>query len=196
MSNQVYPELPGVSINVVRTQMWRNAVKETDSGREFSRAIWSSPRRRYKLKYEFLRAGAATPEMQTLLAFFNAHQGSYDTWRFRDPDDHAVVDEPLGTGDGVRVAWQALREFAGLVEPVYELDGAPIVKVAGVATTAFSVSSTGLITLNSAPANGAAITWSGSYFWRCRFAKDQMDLERFLHDLWKLGQVDFTTVKP
>jgi uncharacterized protein (TIGR02217 family) len=196
MSNLVYPELPGLGFGVIRAQVWRNSVRETDSGREFSRAIWSSPRRRYRLKYEFLRSGQAFPEMQTLLAFFNAHQGSFDTWRFRDPDDHEVADEPLGTGNGTRVAWQAIREFAGLVEPVYELDGTPVVKINGVATTAFTVSATGLITFSAPPANGADITWTGDYFWRCRFTKDQMDLEKFMQDMWQLGQVEFMTVKP
>ena len=196
MSNLVYPELPGLAFGVIRGQIWRNKVAETDSGREFAQAIWSGPRRRYRLKYEFLRSGAVYAEMQTLLAFFNAHQGSFDTWRFRDPDDHEVTDEPLGTADGVRTTWQAAREFAGLVEPVYELDGAPVLKVDGVATTALTVGANGLITFDTAPPNGAAITWSGAYFWRCRFLTDQMDFEKFMQDLWQLGQVEFKTQKP
>lgn len=53
----------------------------------------------------------------------------------------------------------------------------------------------GVFTLATAPATGAVVRWSGSFYWRCRFAADQLDFEKFLDKIWQAGQVDLITVK-
>ena len=53
----------------------------------------------------------------------------------------------------------------------------------------YSIGSTGLITFVTAPANGAALTWSGSFYYRCRFVDDEARFDRFLDDLWQIGEI-------
>jgi len=46
------------------------------------------------------------------------------------------------------------------------------------------------VQFSTPPANGALLTWSGSYYMRVRFADDKMDFERFLHQLWSAGKIE------
>lgn len=60
----------------------------------------------------------------------------------------------------------------------------------------FSCNSQGLITIDPASSNGATITWSGQYYWRCRFDTDELGFEQFMSRFWKTGEVKLITVKP
>ncbi len=53
----------------------------------------------------------------------------------------------------------------------------------------------GVVTLAVAPATSAFLTWSGTYYWRCRFEDDQTAFQNFLYQLWEAKQVRFRTVK-
>lgn len=202
MSNLVFPSLPGLKWSSFRTPMWSNTVKTTDSGREFARAAWSSPRWAYRLQYEFLRADS-NAELQQLVGFFNKHRGNFDTWLFLDVDDSTALDQQIGTGDGVTTQFQLLRSYGGFFEPVYEPfttgPGVPAIKVGGTLKTAgtdYTIGANGVVTFAAAPASSSAITWSGSFYWRCRFKQSQVELEQFMRQLWSARSIEFTTRKP
>lgn len=131
MSDAILPSFPGLTWNVVRKPQWSTVTKTSVSGREFRAAQYSYPIWRYKLTYEVLRASNALPEMPQLAAFFNAHRGSWDTWLYSDPDDNAVIAQQFGTGDGSTKAFQLVRSFGGYVEPVFDLNGVPVVTFGG-----------------------------------------------------------------
>lgn len=197
MSDAVFPSLPGLKWNIKRASLWKTLKQEFVSGKEMSVALMTYPNRRYSLAYEVLRAGAEA-ELQTLEGFFNARQGSHDTFLYDDPDDNAVTDQSFGTGNGTQTVFYLARTRGGFTEPVQALNGAPVIKVAGVtkATPAdYSISATGAVTFTSAPANGAALTWTGSYYWRCKFLQDAAEFDQFLQDLWSLQRIEFRTVK-
>lgn len=124
MSNEVFPALPGLMWDIEREEQWKNMSRESDSGRDFTRAIWTSPQRHYRLQYEFLRSGAEA-ELQALVGFFNRHKGDFDTWLFDDPMDNVVVNEPLGVTNGTQSTWQLTRAFGGASSPVFELKAPP-----------------------------------------------------------------------
>lgn len=199
MSNAVLPSLPGLAWNVQRKPQWATVVKTSVSGREFRSAQQSYPLRRYKLTYEFLRAGSAAPELQQMEAFFNARQGSWDSWLYSDPDDNTATAQAFGAGDGATLSFQLVRSFGGYLEPVLDLNGAPQIFKAGVLQTAgthYSISATGLVTFTAAPAAAAALTWTGTYYWRCRFLQDALETTQFMRQLWDLKTLEFVTVKP
>lgn len=50
------------------------------------------------------------------------------------------------------------------------------------------------LTFAAAPAVGAALTWSGQFYYRVRFDKDVMDFEEFMNDFWALKKCDLTGV--
>jgi len=104
----------------------------------------------------------------------------------------------FGAGDGSTKVFQLSRAFGAggftFVEPVQNLNGAPSIYVGGVlknAGTDYTISSTGLVTFSSAPANAVALTWTGGYYYRCRFLQDELDLSRFLQGLWEAKKVEF-----
>lgn len=197
MSDAVYPDLPGLKPTVRRSLSWKTLKDESVSGMEVSVALMTYPNRKYTLAYEVLRAGAEA-ELQQIEGFFNQRQGSHDSFLYDDPDDHAVTDQAFGAGDGARVAYPLLRARGGFLEPVQSVNGAPTIKVAGVtliAGTDYTISALGVVTFAVAPAIGAALTWTGAYYWRCKFVLDVLDLDRFLHDLWQLQRVELKLVK-
>lgn len=197
MSNSIFPSLPGLSWNVVRQPVWNTVVQTAASGREYRAAMWTYPKWSYKLSYEVLRGRSALPEMQTLAAFFNGHRGSWDSWLFRDPDDYLVANQNFGTGNGSNKAFQLVRAFGGYIEPVFE-PGAYTVYLNGAAQTLNThyTQSNGLITFVTAPASGAMLSWSGTFYWRCRFVQDQLEFNQFMRQLWELSRVEFITVRP
>lgn len=200
MSNEVFPELPGLKWGVRRAPVFNTTVKRAVGGREYRALNQLYPTYRYKLSYEFLRDWRqSVDELRTLVGFFNARHGSYDSFLFDDPDDNATENDSFGVGTGTTTAFQLFRSFGGFSEPVYDLKAAPLIYKDGVkltATTHYTVSSSGLVTFVTAPAAGAVLKWTGAYYWRCCFDKDEADFDKFLQDLWELKTLEFHSVPP
>lgn len=197
MSNAVYPiGLPGLQPAATVAPRFSTRIQSAVSGRETRAAFMAYPLWDVSLAYEFLRATAAAPELDTLAGFFLQMRGSWDNFLVAVPNDNAVTDMAFGTGNGASAAFQLTRTRGaggfGFVEPVQNLNVLGAVKVAGVTKTLgtdYTVSGAGLVTFATPPAAGAALTWSGSYYYRCRFLHDQADFSRFLNDLWELKKV-------
>lgn len=200
MSNAVFPSLTGLKWGVRRSPQWKTIKRESVSGREYRAANMTYPRYTYRIGYEFLRdKRAGVDELRTLVGFFNARKGSFDSFLFADPDDGAVTAENFGTGNGSTTQFQLARSFGGFQEPVYDLNGTPLIYKAGVlqtVTTHYSISSAGLVTFVTAPTAGQALTWTGSYYWRCRFERDLVDFDKFMRELWELKEISFRTDPP
>ena len=199
MSNAVYPTLPGLTFDVEREAMFKTDVKTTPSGREFRGAQMTSPLYTYTLNYEFLRNLQSFTELQTLVGFFNARQGSFDSFLFTDPDDCSATAQLFGTGDGTTRAFQLLRSYGGTNEPVYDLNGAPVIMVGAltmVLGTDYTINSTGGVTFTAAPGAGSSITWTGNFYWRVRFNNDTLNATKLMQGLWEAKKVQFITVKP
>jgi len=198
MSTAVYPVMAGLSWPVKRTPTWNTRVQKTASGRELRMQLYSYPLYTYELQYEFLRGDARYAEYQTLLGFFNARQGQFDSFYFDDPGDNTVPassPQSFGTGDGSTKTFQLVRSFGGFVEPVFALNGTPTIMINGVATAAYTVSN-GKVAFSAPPASGAAITWYGQFYWVVRFAQDTSEFNEFVYNFWSLGKVELQTVKP
>ncbi len=198
MALPVFPTLPGLAYPVKWTPIWSTIHQVSASGKDSPLGVWSYPKRRYELSFEFLRSIAATPEMQTLVGFFHSVRGSALAWQFTDEDDGAVTAQAFGSGTGAQTAFQLVRSFGSFVEPVFAPSGTPIITVAGVTKTAgvdYTIGTTGLVTFATAPANGAALAWTGSFNWLCRFDNDTLDVTKFMDKHWSADSVTFTTVK-
>ena len=199
MSNQIYPTLAGVMFDSIRTPVFKTDIKTTPSGREFRGAQMTYPLYKYSLTYEFLRDMTAFNEFRTLLSFYTARQGCFDSFLYFDPDDNAISSQAFGTGDGATTTFQLVRTLGATVEPVYDISGNPQIYVNGVLqtlSTNYSINATGGIVFTAAPALSAAITWSGSYYWRVRFLTDEQAFSKMMNSVWETKQIQFITVKP
>ena len=58
MSNEIFPELPGLEWNGHWTPQFKTKIQTAVSGKEYRSAMMASPLYRVSLSYEFLRAGA------------------------------------------------------------------------------------------------------------------------------------------
>jgi uncharacterized protein (TIGR02217 family) len=192
MGNAVYPSLPGLEPTVRKLPEFSTLIRRSVSGNEVRASQRAYPLWEFVLGYEVLRGGVEL-ELQTLVDFFCARRGAFDSFRFTDPDDCTVTGQQFGTGDGATLQFQLVRSMiaGGFLEPVMNLNGAPTIYKAGVEQSAgYTVSATGMVTFDAAPAIGAALTWDGAYYFRCRFQRDSSEFERFLEDLWKNKKVE------
>src|SRR5579885_791888 len=114
-----FPTLPGIAFPVTRTTRWASLRQKAISGRETFQPLWQYPVRDYEVSFALLRADAARQEYQLLLGFWNAVMATPGgLFRWNDPEDNAVANEPTGTGDGTTTAFQLVRAQGGFVEPV------------------------------------------------------------------------------
>jgi hypothetical protein len=51
------------------------------------------------------------------------------------------------------------------------------------------------VTFVIAPASSAALTWSGTYYWRVRFLQDSSEFTNFMQQLYSAKKISFKTVK-
>jgi len=198
VSNLVFPTLDGLKPTRTRAAVWKTAIKESASGKELRAAWMTSPRWRHSLSYEVLRETAEYTDLQQLIGLFNACRGSWDNFLYRDPEHDTVVDQPFGVGDGLTTQFQLVRAYGGFVEPVSALNGPAAIKKNGsvlAQPAACSISAEAVVSFAMAPAIGEALTWSGRYYWRCRFLRDELEIDRFLDDLFEARRVEFITCK-
>ena len=200
MSNSLFPVLPGLMWGFRRVPTHHTTIKTAVSGREYRSRDQASPRYTYKASYEFLRdKRRGYDELSVLLGFFNARGGAFDSWLFDDGDDNSVTAQAFGVGDAVSTTFQLVRTLGGSVEPVYAVNAAPQIYVNGTLKTVgtdYTVGANAGITFTAAPAAAAVLTWSGTFYWRCRFVLDQLEFNKFMWRLWELKTCDFITVKP
>lgn len=168
-------------------------VVQLASGLESRNARWQGSRRRWDIGGSVLRMDDA----HALLAFFEARRGRMHGFRFRDPVDNSsclpsgeisALDQVVGTGDGETTAFQLVKRYesGGIsVERVVSkpVEETVVVAVNGVVTTAFVVDwLTGVVTLESAPVEGAVVTAGFAFDVPVRFDADRLELALVGHD--------------
>lgn len=196
----IFPLLPGQMFTTQKSEIWSSRVSTATSGRERRGAIWSYPKWQFKVGYEVLRDTPAELELQKLLAFFGMRRGKFGEFYYFDPSDNFVPNQTFGTGDGTTATFQLTRTIAvgaiSLTEPVLGVQGLPTITVAGSPVSGFTIDTYGRVTFASPPANGAALAWTGTMMFRCRFDQDQLDVEQMMQRLWSSHGVSFVTVRP
>jgi len=141
--------------------------------------------------------------------------GRAGTFLFTDAQDNAVTQANSGmlnvtpgaafpmspNGDGVSTQFQLARSIGGVAwDIIQQLNGTPKIYINDVQTYAFSISN-GLVTFNPSvevPPNNASLTWSGSYYYLCRFDEDTVNAVRMFTtnsgaDLWNVDSIKFTS---
>ena len=164
----------------------RTEITTLVSGREARNTPHADSRRRWD-------AGPglkSLDDVDTLLAFFEARRGALHGFRFRDPLDNRSckpslapqpTDQVLGMGDGVTTGFQLVKRYESggdswtrtIAKPV---DGSVRVAVDGV-EAGFSVDlTTGVVTLDIAPADGAEVTAGFAFDCPVRFDTDRLEI--------------------
>lgn len=92
MSSATFPTIAGATITVKRTPRWSTKVQKATSGKELRSAWQSRPIYEFQVTFEFLRQGVRPgdgtyTEAATLIDFYNARKGAWDTFFYTDPHD-------------------------------------------------------------------------------------------------------------
>lgn len=156
------------------------------SGHEQRNTPWADSRRRYE-------AGLGVRHINDLydaVAFFEARRGPLYGFRWKDWADYrsgrpgdvpAPTDQVIGTGDGSARTFQLVKSYGDLTPWARDITkptaGTTRVSIDGAETTAFSVDeTTGVITLDAAPAAGETITAGFEFDVPARFESDRFDV--------------------
>jgi uncharacterized protein (TIGR02217 family) len=159
------------------------------SGREQRNQRWARSRRRYDAGYGV----KSLADLSAVVAFFEARRGRLIGFRWRDPLDFrssaaaspTALDQPIGTGDGANRVFQLAKSYGGPPNPYVRAitrpaAGSVLIAVAGatLAANLYTVDhATGLVTLTTAPASGAAVTAGFLFDVAVRFDTDELDVE-------------------
>lgn len=196
MSNAVFPTLPGIKFRK-RMLRWSTSVRESASGREYRASTgYTYPRYKYSVPMDFLRTAAPTAELAQLAGFFNARQGRFDDFLYTDPEDNAVTTpQSIGTGNGVTTQFLLVRAYGGFVEPIGRHNGTPVIRVNGAVVSNYTLDDFGVVTFSAPPGNGLPVDWTGSFYYRVRFDRDETTFDELWNGVWKADTLDLLTVK-
>ena len=192
MSNDLFPTLAGLQWDRIKKPEFNTNVQTAVDLSELRSSFASAPIYNFVRQYDVLRDDTLNNELKTLMGFFLSHYGSWDSWLIQDDDDYSVTAQPFGTGDGAATQFQLARSLGSFGEKVSNLNATPsIYKNAVLQTSNYSINSTGLVTFTSPPTAGVLLTWTGTYYYRCRFANDVSEFNQFMRNLWENQQVEF-----
>lgn len=120
-------------------------------------------------------------QLDTLLAFFRGRKGRAHGFRFKDWSDFKATGQLIGTGDGTNKTFQLVKNYtsgAGSESRIIKkpVSGTTKIYLNGVQlTSGWSISSsTGIVTINTAPGNGVPVTADFEFDVPVRFDTDRM----------------------
>lgn len=152
------------------------------SGAEARNALWAGSRRRWDVGSAVTRLDT----LQTVVAFFEARGGRLSGFRFRDAlDDRSsapgaavsATDQVIGMGDGETTAFQLVKAYGGYARRILKpVAGSVVVAVGGASVSASVNAATGIVTLGTAPAEGAVVTAGYRFDCPVRFDADRLDV--------------------
>jgi uncharacterized protein (TIGR02217 family) len=198
VSETVFPALPGLKWGNTKTPVWDTKTQSSASGKEARAQFQAFPRWKIGLAYEFLRERPGFTELQSIVGFFNSRKGSFENFLYDDPNDRAVSNLTFAVAPGGSVVkFRLLKSFGGFLEPIGGLNGTPSIYKGGVLQSAatYSIDADGWITFNTAPAAASVLSWSGLFYHRVRFVRDEMEFSQFLKDLFEMKKVELITDK-
>lgn len=170
---------------------FNTVVLRTDGGTTQTNQNWQYPLYMGNIGYGI----RMKEDLFDVINFFWARRGRLRGFRFRDWSDYELVDEVIGTGDGVTRDFQCTRVYDDLALPFTRKITRPVedectVKVDGVTVSPsnWGVNSGGIIHFGPAatPALGATITISGNFDIPVHFGSDKLDVEM---ELWNVGSI-------
>lgn len=191
MATAIFPELRGLSWDVTKTPEFFTLSKVSPSGVDIAASLSAYPRWHFSLSYECLRAGAEG-ELEKLLGFFLSCRGNAVDFLYRDPSDYKVSCQTFGVGDGRTVTFQLCHNIGGFIEPLCDTVNETIYVGDTQKDGGYTIRD-GIISFIAPPAAGKRLTWSGDFYYRCRFKESSLEVQNFAFKLWSARSVEFVT---
>lgn len=157
---------------------FKTTVITQSNGFEKRNVDWALARGEWDIGYGI----QSLEDLYDVINFFYARQGRARGFRFKDWSDYQGVEENLGVGDGVQVAFQLRRQYvSGVVtynRPITKpVAGTTRVFLNGIETFAFTVSTlTGIVTLGAPAGAGVVVTSTFDFDVPVRFDTDKLNI--------------------
>lgn len=191
----VFPEFPGLTFEGSKVPGWSTSIQVAVSGKEARAANWVYPKWSWTLVYEVLRQDTLLAELAQLVGFFNQRRGAWESFYYRDPTDCQATSQRLGLGNGSLENFPLIREFGGFVEPVGGCKTMSAVYLNGVAQTTGWTASGTMLSFSLAPATGVVVSADFEFYHLVRFVRDEIEVRRFVRDLWEARKVELVSDK-
>lgn len=209
------PVYPGANLlkGLAYTSKWSpnffNQTATSATGADIDVAIAQYPLHDFELTYSFLRDGLGWQgalsglEFRTMMGFHLALGGSRGRFLYRNPDDHQVFRNQIAVGDGTTTSFLITRSFGAngysSAEPVGQVNTTAGVNVylgtsaTPVCPSLYAIDTTSpvanMITFQTAPTAGQAISIDMEYFYYCKLADNSNTFEKFMSRVWNVSKV-------
>lgn len=166
----------------------RTDVVALASGHEERNQRWADSRRRYNAGYGV----RSLDDLHAVIAFFEERRGRFHGFRFRDRADWkscpplgepAATDQALGTGDGTTAAFQLAKTYGAAHAPWMRAIAKPVAGTVRIAVDGTELAdgwsvdaTTGIVTFDTPPAQGAPISAGFAFDVPVRFDTDFLDV--------------------
>lgn len=190
MSYNVWPTFTGRGWKIKKRPITSTLIANADSGAEYRTSRYQYPLYEFDIEIPYL----SQTDFSNLIGFFNQQGGPFLSFYFTNDNDSSVTNQGFGTGDGTTTQFQLVKSNGSYwIEPIAGINGTPLIYVNGALTTPSSISASGLVTFSSAPAGGAALTWTGNYYYIVRFKDDHIETEQLMSGLYDATTITLRT---
>lgn len=124
--------LPGLGYSIHKKPKFSTLIAKAANAREVRNAMQEMPVWGFEFNYEFLSdapRSVGESSLHTIMGFFLARQGSFDTFLLKDPDDYLVTNGLLGASNGTQTAFYFRRYMGEFGEIVGQVDTANTIHV-------------------------------------------------------------------
>lgn len=145
---------------------------------------------------------------QFLIGFIMSMGGQFSDFLYLDPNDNTVINALVAIGDGATTGFQLTRPIGMGIDIVqnimtvasytppdpYQPFALFVNETAQTEGTDYTMGYAGFLTFTAPPANGAIITWTGSYYYRLRFDEDSMEFLQDFQQIWNVQSIKLKSV--
>ncbi|WP_266126050.1 DUF2460 domain-containing protein [Acinetobacter bereziniae] len=207
MSDELFPELPGLEWELTKTPIFNTKIMTSVNGRELRASYQAMPKYEFTMSYAFLRENKGRKELQILQSFFEARRGAFDSFLYKAPDDNEFNCSFIG--DGASTTFQlyktqgsshvAVGNTLEATKPSNpdmwnQVESKPMWALADQklmwSNDTVGITKDGKFVLSQPLEEGQKISVSGTYFYRCRFKDDEQQYTNFMSKLWKASKVE------
>jgi hypothetical protein len=200
-------QLQGLGWSMTDAPSFQTLDQKTQGGREVMNAMYLNPLHEFKLTYNFLEnqqqysfPGNPDTDYRTLYSFYLAMNGRFQEFLYQ-PREATVVKQALAAPDGngfVEIVnsngpffSESVQEMNSVLPTIYSVnDGTYTDRTADCSFyTAASITPYSGITFTSTYTlgDGEFFAWSGQWFYRVHWDKDNYSFEEFLYAVMKVG---------
>jgi hypothetical protein len=214
MSNSIFPIPPGNASGAARgwpikkRPLFPKAIIQTPTNEVGETRIATGIYGFWQFEMTFPKLNSnfndPTGYLAKVAGFFMSMQGSANSWLYDsavDNDNTIAAGAPaqFGVGDGSTKVFQLVRPIGDYQDLIQNLNGTPVIYDAGAplgAGVGYSIDAKGVVSFTAAPLANHVLSWSGKYYYRCRFLSDDAldSLTNVFTNYWTLGQLEWKSI--